>query len=199
MGGASHLKGVRQMCPAKSKSDVPIYQIKVTLKGSQPPIWRRIQVRSDITLAKLHDVLQVVMGWYDAHLHQFIVGGTYYGVPHPDYFGEMEDERRVRLYQVATGEKSKFIYEYDFGDSWEHVLVVEKVLEPEPGQVYPVCIKGKRACPPEDVGGVWGYLHFLEAMQDPDHPEHQDYVDWIGEEFDAEEFDLEVVNEMLRE
>ena len=187
------------MCPAKSESDVPIYQIKVTLKGSQPPIWRRIQVRRDITLAKLHDVLQVVMGWYDAHLHQFIVGGTYYGVPHPDYFGDMQDERRVRLHQIATGEKSKFVYEYDFGDSWEHVLVVERVLKPEPSQTYPVCIKGKRACPPEDVGGMWGYFHFLEAMQDPDHAEHQDYVDWIGEEFDAEEFDLEVVNEMLRE
>jgi len=137
------------------------------------------------------------MGWTNSHLHQFIVGQTYFGEPYPDYGFEMHDERDVRLNQIAD-EGARFVYEYDFGDSWEHILLVEKVLEPEPGQQYPVCIKGKRACPPEDVGGVWGYYGFLEAIQDPDHPEHEDYLEWIGEDFDPEAFDLDAVNAALR-
>ena len=186
------------MSPKKAQTDVPIYQIKVTLEDSKPPIWRRILVRSDVDLEKLHYILQVVMGWENYHLHQFIVGQTYYGEPHPDYDFEMRDERRVRLNRVAPGEGFKFRYEYDFGDSWIHQLVVEKVLPPEPGQQYPVCVKGKRACPPEDVGGVWGYDDFLEAIRNPDHPEHEDYLVWVGGEFDPEEFDLDEVNKMLR-
>jgi hypothetical protein len=179
-------------------TNVPIYQVKVTLKHSKPPIWRRILVRSDITLAELHRILQAVMGWWDYHLHQFIVGQTYFGQPHPDYGFDMRDERRVRLNQIVTGEGAKFGYEYDFGDSWEHILLLEKVLEPEPGQQYPVCVEGRRACPPEDVGGVWGYEVFLEAIGDPEHPEHEDYLEWIGGEFDPEEFDLDAVNAVLR-
>jgi len=178
-------------------SNTPIYQIKVTLCESKPPIWRRILVPSDITLAKLHRILQAVMGWYDAHLHQFIVGGVYYGVPDPDDFIEIKSERRVRLNQIVAGEKSKFTYEYDFGDSWEHELLVEKIVPPENGVRYPVCIKGKRACPPEDVGGVWGYAEFLEAIRDPEHAEHEDYVEWIGGEFDPEAFDLDEINAAL--
>jgi hypothetical protein len=174
-----------------------IYQIKVTLRDSKPPIWRRILVPGNITLAQLHPILQVVMGWYDAHLHQFIVDGTYYGVPDPDDFVEVKDERRVRLNQIAPMETSKFIYEYDFGDSWEHELLVEKILSPEKGARYPVCIKGRRAGPPEDVGGVWGYDEFLEAIRDPDHPEHEDYLEWIGGEFDPEAFDLDEINDAL--
>ena len=175
-----------------------IYQIKVTLNGSKPPIWRRILVRSDVTLEHLHYILQAVMGWTNSHLHQFIVGGIYFGEPHPDYGDEMQDERRVRLNQITSREGFKFRYEYDFGDSWLHNLLVEKVLPPEPGQQVPVCIKGKRACPPEDVGGVWGYAEFLEAMRDPEHEDHEMYLEWIGGEFDPEEFDLEETNEILR-
>ncbi|HEC34489.1 MAG TPA: plasmid pRiA4b ORF-3 family protein, partial [Chloroflexi bacterium] len=145
-----------------------------------------------------HHIIQAAMGWADYHLHQFIVGQTYYGRPHPDYGLDMRDERRVRLSQIAPGEGSKFRYEYDFGDGWLHGLLVEKVLEPEPGQHYPVCIKGKRACPPEDVGGIWGYASFLEAIQNPDHPEHEDYMEWIGQEFDPEAFDLDEINAALR-
>jgi len=157
-------------------------------------------VPCNITLGELHHILQAVMGWWDYHLHQFIVGRTYYGAPHPDYddFMDMRDESQVRLNQIAD-EGSRFVYEYDFGDSWEHVLLVEKVLEPEPGQQYPVCIKGKRACPPEDVGGVWGYYGFLEAIRNPDHSEHEMYVEWIGGEFDPETFDLDGINAALRD
>jgi len=178
--------------------EVPVYQIKVTLGGSKPPIWRRVLVRSDTSLGQLHGILQAVMGWADYHLHQFIVGQTYYGVPHEDYGSEMRDESRVRLKQIVPSEKFKFRYEYDFGDSWLHHLLVEKILPPEAGQYYPVCIKGKRACPPEDVGGIWGYDSFLEAVRNPDHPEHEDMLEWIGGEFDPEAFDLDEVNEALR-
>lgn len=179
----------------------PIYQLKVTLSDSKPPIWRRVLVRGDTTLAELHRVLQVAMGWWDAHLHQFIVGGTYFGEPHPDYSGyvDMNDERKVTLNDIVSGEGFKFAYEYDFGDSWEHVLLVEKVLSPEPGQHYPTCIKGRRACPPEDVGGTWGYVVFLQAIQNPDHPEHEGYLEWIGGEFDPKAFNLDEVNAALQE
>jgi hypothetical protein len=178
-------------------SSTDIYQIKVTLRDSKPPIWRRILVPGDIPLAQLHDILQAVMGWYDAHLHQFIVEGTYYGVPDPDDYVEVKDERRIRLSQIVSGIPYKFVYEYDFGDSWEHELLVEKILPPEQGMRYPVCIKGRGACPPEDVGGVWGYALFLEAIRDPEHPEHEDYMEWIGGEFDPEAFDLDEINAAL--
>jgi hypothetical protein len=188
------------MSAAKQTTGASIYQIKVALRDSKPPIWRRIQVSSDINLGKLHRILQVVMGWTDSHLHQFIAGGTYYGEPDPNYSNmyDMRDEKRVKLYQLVRGEKSKLRYQYDFGDSWEHELLVEKILPPEPGVHYPICLKGKRACPPEDVGGVWGYDSFLEAIGDPNHPEHDDMQEWIGGEFDPEAFDLDEINEALR-
>ncbi len=177
-----------------------IYQVKVTLEDSKPPIWRRLLVRSDITLGDLHPIIQEAMGWWNYHLHQFIVQGTYFGEPHPDYddYLDMHDERKVTLRQIVPGEGFKFRYEYDFGDSWLHQVLVEKIVPPEPGQHYPVCIKGRRACPPEDVGGVWGYYGFLEAIQDPDHPEHEEYLEWVGGEFDPAAFDLDEVNARLR-
>jgi hypothetical protein len=178
-----------------------IYQIKVTLRDSKPPIWRRVQVPGDVRLDQLHRILQIVMGWTDYHLHQFIVGGEYYGEPDPDYESwgtEMRDETRVRLEQIAPGEKSRFVYEYDFGDGWDHTLLVEKILPPEPGVDYPRCIKGKRACPPEDVGGIWGYYGFLETIADPDAPEHDDLLEWVGGEFDPEYFDLDEINAELK-
>ena len=187
------------MTSQKNRIDVPIFQIKVTLEGSKPPIWRRLLVCSDTTLANLHHIIQAAFGWWDCHLHQFIVGETYYGEPNPDYSGymDMHDEQDVTLGQIATWRGFKFRYEYDFGDSWLHQVLVEKVLPPAPGQDYPLCIKGRRACPPEDVGGIWGYYHFLEAIADPNHEEHESYLEWVGGEFDPEAFDLEKVNQAL--
>jgi hypothetical protein len=183
----------------RASTDAPVYQIKVTLKDSKPPIWRRIQVRSDVTLGDLHHVLQAVMGWEDYHLHQFIVGRTYYGQPDLDFeYYEVRDEDDVRLNQVVPGEGLEFTYEYDFGDNWQHRLSVERVLPAEPGAQYPVCVAGKGACPPEDVGGVWGYYGFLEAIRDSEHPEHEETLAWIGGEFDPQAFDLEAVNRELR-
>ena len=188
------------MGKSKKATETPIYQIKVTLEDSKPPIWRRLLVRSDVTLAKLHDIIQAAFGWWDYHLHQFVVGETYYGVPDPDYddYLEMRDERKVRLHQVVPQEGLKFRYDYDFGDGWLHQVLLEKILPPEPGQEVPLCITGRRACPPEDVGGMWGYYHFLEAIGDPEHEEHAEYLEWVGGEFDPEAFDIEEVNQALR-
>lgn len=187
---------------SKRKSQAPVYQIKVTLLDSKPPIWRRLLLSGDTKLSELHDIIQAAMGWYDSHLHQFIINNVYYSVPFDDMLGgwemETEDERRVKLSDIVDGEGFRFDYEYDFGDSWQHRILVEKILPPDDKQRLPVCIKGKRACPPEDVGGVWGYDSFLEAMQDPNHPEHEMYVEWIGDSFDAEAFDLDEVNQRLR-
>ncbi len=186
------------MAASKTRSQVPIYQLKVTLRDSKPPIWRRFQVSADITLYKPHQVLQTVMGWTDSHLHQFIVDGGYYGQPDPEYDLEIKSERRVRLQQVAREEKDKFIYEYDLGDGWEHVVILKKVLPPKAGVRYPVCLTGRRACPPEDVGGMWGYEEFLEVLRDEAHPEHQQMKEWVGGEFDPEHFDVEDTNAALR-
>ena len=185
--------------PAKiERQPAQVYQIKVTLDGSKLPIWRRIQVGSATTLSKLHQTLQSVMGWDDYHLHQFIIGGQYYGDPTFDEFGELSiiNEKGNRLDQLVAQPGSKFIYEYDFGDGWEHILVVEKFIEPEPGIRYPTCVKGNRACPPEDVGGMWGYADYLEAIADPDHPEHEEMLAWRGP-VDSESFDIDAVNQEL--
>lgn len=189
----------RKAMPAfRKQSQAPIYQLKVTLRDSKPPIWRRVQLPADITLHKLHRVLQTVMGWTDSHLHQFVVDGEIYGEPDPAFDLDVKSERRARLHQIVRGEKDKFIYEYDFGDGWEHVVLLEKVLPTEPGARYPVCLTGRRACPPEDVGGVWGYAEFLGTIGDETHPEHEEMLEWVGREFDPEHFDLEDTNAALR-
>jgi hypothetical protein len=177
-----------------------IYQIKVTLDDTHPPIWRRILVPGNITLLKLHDILQIVMGWEDYHLHMFTIEGSIYGDPADDEYGDFGtiDEANYKLNQVIYQEGQRIRYEYDFGDSWDHTLLVEKILPPQEGVRSPLCLKGKRACPPEDVGGVWGYENFLEAIRNPDHDEHEEYLTWIGGKFDPEAFELEEVNTRLR-
>jgi len=177
-----------------TKTHASTYQIKVTLADSKPPIWRRLLVPSTITLAKLHDILQIAMGWDDYHLHQFIARDQYYGVPNPEYDDEMKNEARVKLSGVLQQEKDTMVYEYDFGDGWNHKIVLEKVLPHDPNISLPRCTAGKRACPPEDCGGVWGYADFLEIIGDPNHPEHKEMLDWVGGEFDPEHFDIAEVN-----
>ena len=174
-----------------------VFQIKVTLKHSKPPIWRRIHLNSNTTLLELHAILQITMGWTNSHLHQFIAHGIYYGEPHPDFGFDVLDEEEYQVYQILNQPGDKFVYEYDFGDGWEHEILLEEILASDSDKTYPFCIKGKRQCPPEDIGGVWGYEGFLEALQDKNHPEHEDYKEWIGGSFDPEEFDVEEVNQML--
>jgi hypothetical protein len=173
-----------------------IYQLKVTLKGSKPPIWRRLLVPSDIRLDELHLVLQTAMGWMNCHLHQFMADNVYYSLAAEGFEldFDMEDERRYRLSDLLWTEKDSLIYEYDFGDSWEHKLVLEKILPDDQQQKLPLCIKGSRACPPEDCGGIPGYAELLEVLKNPADPEYEDMVEWLGGEFDAEAFDVKSVN-----
>ncbi len=187
------------MAPAKKASNQTIYQLKITLSGARPPIWRRVQVHSDLTLGKLHQIIQAAMGWYDCHMHEFEVFGEAYGQPMPDYDLDIKSERNVRLNQFVTGEKCKFSYLYDMGDGWDHQILVEKVLPVDPDVRYPTCIKGKRACPPEDCGGIWGYAEFLETISDPQHPEHDEMLEWVGGDFDPEAFDLAGTNQQLKQ
>lgn len=178
-----------------------VYQIKVTLNDSKPPIWRRILVADTTTLIQLHAILQTVMGWADYHLHMFEINGQIYGDPEDDETGMLgtKNETRYRLKHLVGGEGFKFRYEYDFGDGWSHNLLVEKILPAEKGTLYPLCVTGKRACPPEDVGGVWGYEDFLKAISNPKHPEHDEMMEWVGGDFDPEFFDMEYINSALRQ
>ena len=187
-----------------SKANALVFQIKITLKYSKPPIWRRVLISSETTLPKLHDIIQAAMGWDNSHLHAFNIHGEHYSAPSPydSYHLQemgMKSTNRKKLNTLVSGEGDKFTYEYDFGDSWLHEIKIEKVLPPDPKQTLPVCIKGKRACPPEDIGGVWGYEEFLEAIKDPNHPQHDDYIEWIDGDFDPEAFDLDEVNAWLKE
>ena len=173
-----------------------IYQFKITLEDIKPPIWRRIQVR-DCTLDKLHERIQTAMGWTNSHLHHFRIKGTLHGDPWllDKNFVEMnyENSRVMMLSKIVpkSGERYHFEYEYDFGDSWWHEVLFEGCLTVEPGQRYPLCLEGERACPPEDVGGASGYEEFLELLADPSDERHEQFVEWIGGTFDPEDFDPE--------
>jgi Plasmid pRiA4b ORF-3-like protein len=176
-----------------------IYRLRITLADIDPAIWRLVEV-PDCSLGELHDVIQIVMGWQDSHLHQFVLDGKSFGpdTPYaPDL--EVEDEEGVRLSQVFTDRKRpRILYEYDFGDSWRHEIRLEKMVKPEPNVKYPRCLEGARACPPEDCGGPWGYVDFLAAISDPKHENHRDMKEWIGGKFDPEKFSVGAVNKTLR-
>ena len=185
------------MAPRKSATSQTVYQLKITLKGAKPPIWRRVQLLDIANLETLHHIIQIAMGWTDSHLHQFTINGIDYGQPMPEYDDfEVSDETKAKLNQLVA-EKSKFLYTYDMGDSWDHEILVEKILPRETDRLYPTCLTGKRSCPPEDCGGVWGYAEFVAAIQDPDHPDHEDMLEWIGGDFDPEEFDPKEVNQQF--
>jgi len=190
------LQGNRKTEPAKKA----MYQLKIKLKGVNPPIWRRLLVNSDITLYKLYIVLLEVMGWSGGHLHCFRIKDKCYGKPDPEFdtFEETINEEKVKLKNVVKREKEKFIFEYDFGDGWEHEVSVEKIAPYEREMQYSACLNGARACPPEDCGGPYGYANFLDAIQDPNHAEHKSLLEWIGGSFDPEEFNLEEVNGLLK-
>ncbi len=187
----------------KGADRVPVYRLKVTLKGIRPPIWRRLLVPADITLEQLHDAIQIAMGWSDSHSHLFRAGDQVIGVPRPEleeaFDGPLLDETEATLSEVAPGEGARITYEYDFGDSWVHEILVEKILPPDPSLRHPVCVKGRRACPPEDCGGPWGYAEMLEALADPEHPDHDETVEWVGPSWDPEDFDPDEANECLED
>lgn len=181
-----------------------IYQLKITLVGSKPPIWRRFLVKSDTLLSDLHLIIQTTMGWTNSHLHQFIIGNDSF---QPDYEG-MDDDgysqpyTDKRLNDFLENENSKLVYEYDFGDSWNHEIVLEKILEEDKNTFYPVCTDGKNTCPVEDCGGIWGYEDLVKVLKNKKHPEHEEMKEWLGleedEDFDPKEFNKEYINESLK-
>jgi hypothetical protein len=179
-----------------------MYQLKVTLLGTKPPIWRRLLVRGDINLGLLHAVLQAAMGWTNSHLHSFVVGQRRFADPlsSEDAFDGSpdEDENKTLLGDIVPHAKGDFHYEYDFGDSWQHRVLVEKVIEPKDGdKILARCLDGARNCPPEDCGGIWGYSELLKAINDPKHAEHESMLEWIGGDFDPESFDADKINQYL--
>jgi hypothetical protein len=178
------------------KKNRAVYQLKVTLLNIHPPIWRRIQVWEDATLAQLHRVLQMGMGWENYHLHEFRIGRNIYAVPDLDDERKIIDVKRTRIHDVIEQVGTEFKYVYDLGDYWEHDLQLEAILQPAPGTLYPRCIAGERNCPPEDVGGPGGYEDYLEAMADPEHEEHEDMIQWGGS-FDPDAFSVEKINRQL--
>ena len=171
-----------------------IYRLKVTLRGSRPPIWRRFLVPGGITLKRLHDSLQAVMGWYDGHLHQFQSGGKLFGTSDREIGISRISETKTKVDQLLRRPKDRLLYEYDFGDGWEHDVILEAILPPGRDGRYPIVVAGRRACPPEDVGGIPGYEYFLEILANPKHPEYQEMVDWAGDRFDPEHFDPQETN-----
>jgi hypothetical protein len=211
--------------PAQHPTPFQVHEIKITIKGSKPPIWRTVAVSSDIRLSNLHMVIQVIFGWENCHLHQFILRnkqpkptreelsalvraedwdrlhartarGRYFSLPVFE-LEDVEDERRFRLRTLVPVPGDKIEYEYDFGDGWVHVVEVRRIGPSVEGVKYPVCLGGKFAGPPEDSHGILGYYEMLEAVKDPRHPMHRDCKEWLSQDFDPNHFDLEETNEYL--
>ncbi len=179
-----------------------LYQIKIQLVEVTPSIWRRVIIPSDMLLSDFHKVIQSAMGWTNSHLHQFVKNDTYYLQKMEDdwTWDEMNnvDYKRRKVSGLLKKENDAMIYEYDFGDSWEHIILLEKITENTRGQKMPVCLDGKRNCPPEDCGGTYGYEDLLNILADPKHEEHGNYLKWLGGEFDPEYFSVDEVNKLLK-
>lgn len=182
------------------ETDPAVFQLKISLKGSKPPIWRRILIESACTLEDLHFAIQSAMGWSNSHLHAFEIVGREYGpIYEDDQDLDFEDEADYALWQVIRKERQKFLYRYDFGDDWEHEIVLEKKLPADPDLEYPRCIAGELACPPEDSGGLYGYYNKLAVLGDPDSKYYKEIAEWMGADWDASRFDLDEANANLQD
>ncbi|MBI5277690.1 MAG: plasmid pRiA4b ORF-3 family protein [Burkholderiales bacterium] len=178
-----------------------IYQLRIDLRHIEPRIWRTILVPDTLTLAKLDRVVQAAMGWTNSHLHDWDIGGKRYGIPDPEWDneGDMLDERKFTAGAVLGQDIEEFGYQYDFGDGWEHRLIVEKRAAPQPHyNTWPMCIAGANACPPEDVGGPPGYMDFIQAVRTPTHEEHRRMWQWNGGPFDPTAFSVNEANRAIR-
>lgn len=181
----------------KARDERPIIQLRISLDDVQPAVWRRLLVPGDLRLSELHSVFQVAMGWTDSHLHSFSIGSKVFGGQYEDHPKDELDEKSVTLVQ-ALGKHRHFHYAYDFGDGWQHEIVVENLSTSLAGLRFAVCLDGQRACPPEDCGGAYGYDHLLAVLDDPDHEEFDDMTEWIGDYFDPELCDLGQINVVLQ-
>ncbi|MCH7490086.1 MAG: plasmid pRiA4b ORF-3 family protein [Gemmatimonadetes bacterium] len=174
----------------------PIYDLKVTLRDIDPPVWRRFRVGGKTTLALLHEILQIVMGWLDYHLYEFAVGDQRYEAP--EEAPEGKDPTSTPIDRVNLEVGSRFTYLYDWGDEWWHDIEVEAVSAGPDIALLPVCIAGERACPPEDCGGPPGYADLLRYLADPTDSEVAHLADWLEVDWSPEQFDVSEVNETLR-
>ena len=178
-----------------------VHRFKATLLGVHAPVWRRLEVESSSTLRKLHAVLQIAFAWEDSHLHEFQVGARRFGRPDAEDSwaepGDRESENGTTLSQVMRRKGAKLLYLYDFGDSWEHEVVVDEIAPADPSVRYPRCLDGRGAAPPEDCGGAWSYAELLRVLSDPTHEEHAERSEWLGYSFDPERFDLAATNRAL--
>jgi len=192
----------RSASTARIPATERLFQFRITLKEVKPPVWRRIQVK-DCTLDKLHEHIQTSMGWTNSHLHQFKIGDQLYGDPMLLYENwekmDYDDSTNTKLSDIVPRSETRFRfeYEYDFGDGWEHDVLLEGCLRAEKGARYPICLEGERACPPEDVGGGWGYANYLQAIADPEHERHEELLGWSGP-FDPEAFDAGAATKRMR-
>ncbi|HEC76336.1 MAG TPA: plasmid pRiA4b ORF-3 family protein [Thermoplasmatales archaeon] len=187
-----------------------ILQLKISLDGINPEIWRRFLVKDNISFENLHNIIQIVMGWENYHLYEFEIDEKFIEADEDRFFVDAVwknfmprrktlPARETELKELIKSEKQKFHYLYDFGDSWLHTIIVEKIFDEDVSKRYPICLDGERACPPEDCGGVGGYLELLEIKENKNHPEYEErIVEWLGEDFDPEYFDINEVNKWLK-
>lgn len=183
-----------------AKKTRAVYQLHVRLCDIKPEIWRRLHVWEDTKLPQLHRILQMIFNWEDYHLHDFVAGRRVYSVPDPDVDYDdrkVIDEKGVPLHHLIERVGDTFVYAYDFGDGWQHDVLLEAIVLPQPEVFYPRCIDGTRNGPPEDAGGPHGYARYIEALADPHYDDHEDLLAWRGP-FDPEEFSIERVNASLK-
>lgn len=217
--GTEAQRGTARFCPdedystsgrAEEQRHLPegmaeVYQLKLTLEGSKPPIWRRLWLPAAMSLAAVHEAILIAMPWNGDHLHHFMAGNrnsgpvVYFSDPSMMGLDDCLDEAKARLDAVLVRPKDRLRYEYDFGDGWLHRLVLEKILvQPSEVAALPRCVGGRRACPPDDTGGLAGWEFIQEVLRDPSHPDHAAYAEVFDLEFDPEAFDLEAINAGLR-
>lgn len=181
--------------------DRKVYQIQISLIGSKPKIWRRVLIQSDLLLSDFHKVIQTSMGWTNSHLHQFIKDEIFYSERLPDDITREEmsnvDYVNMKVSDLLRKEEDRIIYEYDFGDGWNHDLILEKILPGDNELEFPICLAGKMNCPPEDCGGIRGYSDILEILKDTDHEEYESYIVWLGGKFNPAYFNIRKVNKLL--
>lgn len=179
------------------KKPKTIYQLKITLIDIKPSIWRRFLVNSDVTLPNLHKIIQTVMVWTNSHLHQFRIDDVIYCEPHEENMIDYEDYTRVKLNKLIKFKGEKFYYDYDFGDGWEYEIKLEKVTTSDVPLIWPMCVDGARRCPPEDCGGTYGYEEILKIIKKPEHERYEEYMTWLPDGFDSEEFSVEDTDKFL--